>query len=44
MTFGVPERGATLSIVVLDRDLTSKDDVIGEKNLNLLLKNGFIFD
>lgn len=30
MMIGVPERGAKLKIVVLDRDLTSKDDVIGE--------------
>jgi hypothetical protein len=35
MMIGVPERGAKLKIVVLDRDLTSKDDVVGEIEMDI---------
>lgn len=35
MMIGVPERGAKLRIVVLDRDLTSQDDVIGEIEMDV---------
>ena len=32
---GVPERGGKLRIVILDRDLTSKDDVVGEMEMDI---------